>query len=152
MATETTYTSLRANLAGVLDRVVEQRETVIVRRRGSRDVALIPAGVVHSCNPENDDRWSYQMLYLDPHWVRAVVGEMDSFDAQVLHHLPSHAKPQHLHTRLTELNRGLFGDASVQDKEAALLLFVGDLFGSVQARRQARRLDPTSARHARLPF
>jgi antitoxin YefM len=43
MATETTYTSLRANLAGVLDQVVDQRETVIVRRRGARDVALIPA-------------------------------------------------------------------------------------------------------------
>ena len=43
MATETTYTSLRANLAGVLDQVVDQRQTVIVRRRGSRDVALLPA-------------------------------------------------------------------------------------------------------------
>jgi antitoxin YefM len=44
MATETTYTSLRENLASVLDQVVDQQETVIVRRRGSRDVALIPAG------------------------------------------------------------------------------------------------------------
>jgi antitoxin YefM len=43
MPSETTYTSLRANLAAVLDQVVDQRETVIVRRRGSRDVALIPA-------------------------------------------------------------------------------------------------------------
>lgn len=43
MAMETTYTSLRANLAKVLDQVVEQRETVVVRRRGARDVALIPA-------------------------------------------------------------------------------------------------------------
>jgi antitoxin YefM len=41
--TETTYTSLRENLATVLDQVVDQQETVIVRRRGSRDVALIPA-------------------------------------------------------------------------------------------------------------
>jgi antitoxin YefM len=44
MATETTYTSLRENLASVLDQVVDQQETVIVRRRGSRDVALVPAG------------------------------------------------------------------------------------------------------------
>jgi len=44
MPTETTYTSLRQNLASVLDRVVDQQETVIVRRKGSRDVALIPAG------------------------------------------------------------------------------------------------------------
>ena len=43
MATETTYTSLRENLASVLDQVVDRQETVIVRRKGSlRDVALIP--------------------------------------------------------------------------------------------------------------
>lgn len=43
MPSETTYTSLRENLASVLDQVVDQQETVIVRRRGARDVALIPA-------------------------------------------------------------------------------------------------------------
>ena len=43
MAVETTYTRLRDKLASVLDRVVEDQEVVIVRRRGSRDVALIPA-------------------------------------------------------------------------------------------------------------
>jgi len=43
MPTETTYTSLRENLASVLDRVVDHQETVIVRRRGARDVALLPA-------------------------------------------------------------------------------------------------------------
>ena len=43
MAVETTYTSLRQNLASILDQVTDRQETVIVRRRGSRDVALIPA-------------------------------------------------------------------------------------------------------------
>jgi antitoxin YefM len=43
MAVQTTYTSLRENLAGVLDQVVDNRETVVVRRRGARDVALVPA-------------------------------------------------------------------------------------------------------------
>jgi antitoxin YefM len=43
MASETTYTSLRENLASVLDRVVDDQEVVIVRRKGERDVALIPA-------------------------------------------------------------------------------------------------------------
>ena len=43
MDTETTYTSLRQNLASVLDQVVDQQQTVIVRRKGARDVALIPA-------------------------------------------------------------------------------------------------------------
>ncbi len=43
MATETTYTNLRGKLASILNRVVEDREVVIVRRRGAKDVALIPA-------------------------------------------------------------------------------------------------------------
>ena len=43
MDTETTYTILRQNLASVLDQVVDQQQTVIVRRKRSRDVALIPA-------------------------------------------------------------------------------------------------------------
>jgi antitoxin YefM len=43
MAIETSYTSLRANLASVLDRVVDDQEPVIVRRKGDRDVALLPA-------------------------------------------------------------------------------------------------------------
>ena len=43
MAIETSYSSLRQNLASVLDQVVDDREIVIVRRRGERDVALVPA-------------------------------------------------------------------------------------------------------------
>jgi antitoxin YefM len=43
MAIETTYTRLRENLATILDQVVDDQEVVIVRRRGSADVALIPA-------------------------------------------------------------------------------------------------------------
>lgn len=44
MAVETSYTRLRQNLASVLDRVHEDQEIVIVRRKGARDVALVPAG------------------------------------------------------------------------------------------------------------
>lgn len=43
MAIETSYTSLRENLANVLDQVGLDQEVVIVRRRGTPDVALIPA-------------------------------------------------------------------------------------------------------------
>lgn len=40
---ETTYTSLRENLSSFLDKVANDQEVVIVRRRRSRDIALIPA-------------------------------------------------------------------------------------------------------------
>jgi antitoxin YefM len=43
MATETTYTALRENLASFLDQVTDDQEVIIVRRRGARDVAIIPA-------------------------------------------------------------------------------------------------------------
>ena len=94
------------------------------------DVVLIPAGVVHSCNPEKDEHWSYQMLYLDEGWIRGVVGEMGALDASVLTQLPQELAPRQIHSRLTRLNACLFGDASNEDKEAALLVFAGDLFGS----------------------
>jgi len=43
MPIETTYTGLRQNLASLLDRVTEDQECVIVRRKRARAVALVPA-------------------------------------------------------------------------------------------------------------
>jgi antitoxin YefM len=43
MTTETTYTALRDNLAACLNRVVDDREVLLVRRRGARDVAILAA-------------------------------------------------------------------------------------------------------------
>jgi antitoxin YefM len=41
--TETTYTNLRQSLASVLDRVADDREVVVIVRKGERKVAMIPA-------------------------------------------------------------------------------------------------------------
>ncbi len=43
MATETTYTALRENLSSYLDRVTDDREVLVVKRRGAPDVAILPA-------------------------------------------------------------------------------------------------------------
>lgn len=43
MATETTYTALREKLASYLDMVTDDCEVLLVRRRGARDVAIVPA-------------------------------------------------------------------------------------------------------------
>lgn len=48
MPVETTYTRLRERLASVLDQVVNDQEVVIVRRRGAKDVALVPAAELTS--------------------------------------------------------------------------------------------------------
>ena len=41
--TETSYTRLRQTLASVLDRVANDHEVVIVRRKGDKKVAMVPA-------------------------------------------------------------------------------------------------------------
>jgi antitoxin YefM len=48
MATVTTYTTARATLASLCDRVSESREPVIIRRRDKEDVALVSAAELES--------------------------------------------------------------------------------------------------------
>jgi len=48
MTIQTTYTQARINLAGLLQRVTANRETVIIQRRGTGDVALIAADELRS--------------------------------------------------------------------------------------------------------
>ena len=48
MATQTTYSNARAHLGTILDRVVTNREIVIINRRGSEDVALVAASELSS--------------------------------------------------------------------------------------------------------
>ena len=43
MTIHTTYTDARANLARLWDQATEDRETIIIRRRGAADIALIAA-------------------------------------------------------------------------------------------------------------
>ena len=43
MAIRTTYTQARANLAKLCDEATENREVVIISRRGAEDVALVAA-------------------------------------------------------------------------------------------------------------
>ncbi len=48
MTIHTTYTNARANLAKLLDEVSYNQETVIINRRGKKDVALISASELDS--------------------------------------------------------------------------------------------------------
>jgi antitoxin YefM len=73
MPVETTYTALREKLAGFLDRVTDDREVVIVRRRGARDVAMISADELSSVletahllsSPKNAERLFESLRELD---------------------------------------------------------------------------------------
>ena len=48
MAIQTTYTKARANLAKLCNQVTENREIVIINRRGNQDVALVSADELSS--------------------------------------------------------------------------------------------------------
>ncbi|MEP6920533.1 MAG: type II toxin-antitoxin system Phd/YefM family antitoxin [bacterium] len=48
MAHRTTYTAARANLATLCDKVVENREVIIINRRKAEDVALVAANELSS--------------------------------------------------------------------------------------------------------
>lgn len=48
MAIQTTYTKARANFARLCNEVAENREIVIINRRGSEDVALVSADELSS--------------------------------------------------------------------------------------------------------
>ena len=53
MAIHTSYTDARANLAKLCDEATANRETVIIRRRGREDVALIAASELASLTETN---------------------------------------------------------------------------------------------------
>jgi antitoxin YefM len=84
MAVETTYTALRAGLAGFLDQVTDDREVVIVRRRGARDVAMIPADELSSLmetayllrSPKNAER-----LFEAIRWAEQGNGEPETVES-----------------------------------------------------------------------
>ena len=48
MAIQTTYTNARANFAKLCNEVAENREIVIINRRGNEDVALVSADELSS--------------------------------------------------------------------------------------------------------
>ena len=48
MPIETSYSDFRSHLAEYIDRVVDDRDTLVIRRRNGKDVALIPASELES--------------------------------------------------------------------------------------------------------
>ena len=84
MAIQTTYTNARSHLASLIDEVIENREIVIIRRRGREDVAMIAAdelaGLMETAHllrsPTNADR-----LYTALERVRRQEGSPQTVEA-----------------------------------------------------------------------
>lgn len=59
--------------------IVDAGHTVLQHAQGAStlqtgDVVLIEPGVWHACNPAQQERWSYRMLYVQADWLHAQLG------------------------------------------------------------------------------
>jgi AraC-like DNA-binding protein len=88
-------------------------------------LVFVPAERVHACNPAPDTAWSYQMLHLDADWLRTVRQEDDRTKAIDDEPVRIVSAPV-IYARFSQLNALLFSEASLHDKETALIEFVGD--------------------------
>lgn len=87
-------------------------------------VVFVPADCAHACNPLPDHAWSYQMLHLDPLWVEAVRQEAQQNAPTALRQVLL-SNDEELYQGFCRLNNLLFSTHSWQDKEAALIEFIG---------------------------
>lgn len=95
-------------------------------RLGPGSLVLIPAQRVHSCNPDMDGEWSYQMLHLDVGWASAVLQESGIVDAQAVLARSSINQNRAAYLHYCALNQLLFSNVDCAEKEAALILFVSE--------------------------
>lgn len=42
---------------------------------GAGEIAVIPAGEVHACNPKTGAEWAYKMFHIDVEWMRQIASE-----------------------------------------------------------------------------
>lgn len=96
---------------------------------GPGTVVLVPAALVHACNPLPGKAWSYQMLHVDAAWLAALWQETAHASAQEISPWPLAgavlSQDAALYTRFCRLNACLFSHAHAQEKETALIDFLG---------------------------
>lgn len=90
-------------------------------------LVLVPAHRVHACNPQTGFAWSYQMLHLGADWLASVRAEY----AATAHPAGQRGavrliRDPAMYEKFCRLNDSLFSTDDVQEKEAALIEFIGD--------------------------
>lgn len=93
-------------------------------------VVFVPPGMVHACNPQEGQAWSYQMLHLDAVWVNTLRHEARcaALPGNAAHQVMVSREPA-VYARFCQLNALLFSDAHCHLKEAELVAFIGDISG-----------------------
>lgn len=95
-------------------------------------MVFIPAGCVHACNPLAARSWSYQMLHLDAIWLRLLMTEMtDATDRLIGEREIRVIENEAVYQRFCQLNAMLFSASCAEEKDAALIEFIGHCSGDV---------------------
>lgn len=96
----------------------------------SGTLVLIPAHVEHSCNPEPNQAWSYQMMHLDMLWLQQLLHEtkQDFRCNAVPQYQPKLYQSEQLYRNFSHLNRNLFEHSmSYLQKEQLLIQTLTEL-------------------------
>ncbi|QZA77489.1 AraC family transcriptional regulator [Deefgea tanakiae] len=99
-------------------------------RLAAGDVVVIQPHQVHSCNPDTDSAWSYQMLYLDDHWVQSVLVELEMGVLGLKRHHPTRIRDLGCYRAVTAFTAMLFQPYAVNYKESVLIELIGQIFAS----------------------
>ncbi|MBJ9904386.1 AraC family transcriptional regulator [Acinetobacter bereziniae] len=96
-------------------------------------LVIIPAEIEHSCNPLENEVWSYQMMHLDAHWVVQLFSELvEDIEQLYPQHVPV-LKPQIIHhsdayQSFTQLNEVLFDSSlSISFKQQKLVEVLSEI-------------------------
>ncbi|EPB4205857.1 AraC family transcriptional regulator [Yersinia enterocolitica] len=90
-------------------------------------MVFIPADCVHACNPLPEKSWSYQMLYLDAGWLTDVMAEISHISGGFISQSEIRIiDNETIYDRFCEMNTTLFSTSSAEDKNTALIEFIGD--------------------------
>lgn len=90
-------------------------------------MVFIPADCVHACNPLPEKSWSYQMLYLDAGWLTDVTAEISHISGGFISQREIRIiDNEAIYDRFCEMNTTLFSTSSAEDKNTALIEFIGD--------------------------
>lgn len=85
-----------------------------------QQLICIPAELTHSCNPEPKHAWAYQMLHVQPKWLRTCLQKLGKQPSTFMQQIHIHRCPS-LYRYFSQCNALLFSNASIAQKEQALI-------------------------------
>jgi AraC-like DNA-binding protein len=100
----------------------------------SGDRVVIAPDEVHACNPLPDGRWSYRMLYVDRPWVEALLGEIKDCERGARIDCAWVSRRREHYRHFAVLAQLLYSGAGAEEKDAALVGYIGGLYTGHGAR------------------